>query len=346
MNIILLSLLSSAVSAGEIQVSKRGHITNPVWSPDGKYIAFEVNEYAGNITLHAVQVNQAQPQGVPKTITLNAGQSSFGGSSNAVTAAPVWHPRGMLFFEGSYKGMSNRIYTTTLTSPPRQAFKENVVGGDLSFPTLSVDGNELYFVSDSSGNGDIYKFSLKNWKEASTVVTSDGAEMSPRVRKDGVLAYSKKTNGSEDLFATSGGASTSRVSGNGDQTRPAWSGNNIVYFSSERGNSTWDVYVADESGAKKRLANNVRLPFRAPPALSTDGEWVAYGVEDPTNANKIWLTRVDGSKTISINTPHVACGEPALTSVDGKTYLAYTALPAEGSDWRKLHVIDVSSSVR
>ena len=49
MNIIVLSLLTSTVSAGEIQVSKRGHITNPVWSPDASMF-IEVNEYAGNIT--------------------------------------------------------------------------------------------------------------------------------------------------------------------------------------------------------------------------------------------------------------------------------------------------------
>ena len=70
----------------------------------------------------------------------------------------------------------------------------------------------------------------------------------------------------------------------------------------------WDVAVSGSAGQSKTLAKDVRLPFRAPPALSPDGKWVAYGLESPDKANSIWLTKVDGSKTdCHQNTPQGLC---------------------------------------
>ena len=106
---LLVGVMSIAI-AGDIKVSAPGHASNPVWSKDGTQIAFEINEYSGNISLYAATIENGRSQGVPEAITLNVGSSSFGGSTGMVTAAPVWHPKGMLFFEGSHRGGSNRIY--------------------------------------------------------------------------------------------------------------------------------------------------------------------------------------------------------------------------------------------
>ena len=99
------------------------------------------------------------------------------------------------------------------------------------------------------------------------------------------------------------------VKGAGDQTRPQWVGSSVIYFTSERGGDMWDVAISSGASSSKTLAKDIRLPFRAAPALSPDGKWVAYGLESPDKANSIWLTKVDGSKTVAIKTPHKAlCG--------------------------------------
>ena len=67
--------------------------------------------------------------------------------------------------------------------------------------------------------------------------------------------------------------------------------------------------------------------------------WVS---SEPSKAGSIMVSRLDGSGTKEIDTGLVACGEPSLTEVGGKFFLAFTALPPEGSDWRRLHVIDVT----
>ena len=130
-------------------------------------------------------------------------------------------------------------------------------------------------------------------------------------------------------------------------TKPdRWADESVVYFTNERTNGGWDIAVTAKGQRRKFLAKSVRLPFRAPPALSPDKKWVAYGHEDPAKSSRIWFTRVDGSKTKSYKTGLVAAGEPNLVEKDGRIYLSFTALPAQGSDWRKLHVADVTELIR
>ena len=344
-NTIFLGILTT-VQAGEINVTAKGHANNPVWSADGTKLAFEINAQAGDISIYVANVENAQSSGAPQAISLNVGGSSFGGSGGVVTAAPVWHPQGMLFFEGSHKGGSNRIYVHSFTgAPPRQAVSEAQISGDLSWPAISIDGGELVFVSDSTGKGDIYTFNLRNWKDVIAVTATEFSEMAPRFNGEGEIIYTRKRKEGEDVFLYNGGSSD-WVGGDGDQTRTNWAGSSVVFFSSERGGDLWDVVVSIAPKQKKTLAKNIRLPFRATPAVSPDGQWVAYGVEDTERSGSIWVTKIDGSKSVAIKTKHKACGEPAFTEIEGRIYLAYTALPKEGSDWRQLHVVDVTSQLQ
>lgn len=342
---IFWGILTTAIAqAGEINVTEKGHVNHPVWSADGKKLAFEVNAQAGDISIVFVSMDSGQSSGSPRKITLNVGGSSFGGSTGIVTAAPVWHPHGMLFFEGSHRGGSNRIYFERFTGQPASPIiPETQMPGDLSWPAIGKDG-KMVFVSDNTGKGDIYVRAVNGKIEA--VTATEHSEMAPQFDDSGQIIYTRKRQEGEDVFLYDGSASSDWVGGAGDQTRPNWAGSAVVFFSSERGGDVWDVVVSDSPGKKKTLAKNVRLPFRAPPALSPDEKWVVYGLEHPDKSNSVWATKIDGSKTVSLKTKHKACGEPALTEVNGKIYLAYTALPQEGSDWRQLHVIDVTSELQ
>ena len=89
-------------------------------------LLLRLNAQAGDISIHVATVENAQSSGAPssgffKTLVVLL----LADSSGVVTAAPVWHPQGMLFFEGSHKGGSNRIYVHSFTgAPPRQAVSE------------------------------------------------------------------------------------------------------------------------------------------------------------------------------------------------------------------------------
>ena len=147
------------------------------------------------------------------------------------------------------------------------------------------------------------------------------------------------------MFVLEGANSRPWVGGNGDQSRPVWSGKTILFFSNERGDDQWDIATSSAVGSKTVIAKNIRLPLRAQPALSPDGQWVVYAVSDPEQSHKIFMSKLDGSRTIRVDTGLVAAGEPAVVTSGGQTYLAFTALPKAGSDWRQLHVVDITNQM-
>jgi Tol biopolymer transport system component len=342
---ILLALISPA-SAVEVSVAETGHAYNPTWSPDGGHLAFELNEYEGEVSLYVAKIQSGNPLGMPSRLDVSGGGGGFGGGGS-IAVGPVWHPEGMLLFEGSNAGGTNRLY---FWSPGGQKsselFPTSQIGGDLSWPTVAPDGQRIAFVSDSTGSGDIYVWNRKDGKTVQLVSTPT-SEMAPQYSSDGTtLIYTRKNRGGQDLFTLRGSQSTPRQGGSGDQTRPTWSGSSVVYFTNDRGTDKWDLAVSTEVGQKAVLARDVRLPHRARPALTPDGQWVAYGVMEPGKASKMMFSRLDGSKTVGVDTGMVAVGEPSLVTSGGRTYLAFTGIPFDEAEWRQVHVLDVTDNLR
>ena len=338
-------LMAPRALAGEVSHSGAGHVFNPRWSPDGAWLCFEINDYEGTNDLYVVEMMSGTPKGAPSKAQLPGARSSFSGGGT-VAGAAVWHPQGALIFEGSNAGGTTRLF---LLSPGTQGASELISGsqikGDLSWPAVSPDGTRVVFVSDVSGSGDIHVWD-RSTNSVTRMLTSPFSEMAPAFHGDGQrMAYSRKNRGGEDMFVLEGSNSRPWVGGNGDQSRPNWSGDTIVYFSNERGDNQWDIVTSAAPGQKTVLAQNVRLPLRAQPSLSSDGKWVAYGVSDPEQSRKIFLTKLDGSQTVKIDTGLVAAGEPALVTRDGQTFLAFTALPKAGADWRQLHTVNITNQL-
>ncbi len=343
---LLLGLGASVGVAGaaEVAAPDTGHVQNPVWAPDGSWLAFEVNNMSNSVELFLAEVN-GTAAGSPQALRIPGSSSSFG-TGGYLAASPTWasKPNLMVIFEGSSPGGTMRLYYATPgAGAPNELINSTQIAGNLAAPSMSDNGERFAFVTDATGAGDVYVWELAS-SDMHNTFASDFSEHNPRWNADASkLVFSRKNNGTEDLFTWEGGAKLKPlVGGNGDQTRPIWTGDQVVYFSSERGDGHWDIAVADGSG-RKVVARDVRLPARSAPALSPDGQWVAYGSSEPDKSGQIYLSRVDGSKTVSIDTPHVAVGEPNLVkNAAGRTMLAYTGLPSKGSDWRQLHIEDVT----
>ena len=147
---------------------------NPVWSPDGSKVAFEINGQTGSIVLFVASIDGGKSTGVPEKMGLKVEQTSFGGSTGTVTAAPTWNAANKaLLFEGSHKGGSNRLYMYSFNGQPPYPVPENIISGDLSWPSFSADGTKLLFVSDATGKGDVYTLSLKDWKTKEQITNSE-----------------------------------------------------------------------------------------------------------------------------------------------------------------------------
>ena len=103
------------------------------------------------------------------------------------------------------------------------------------------------------------------------ITASEGPSASTPSRNHRV--QSQKSGWRRPLHSTR--ASTALIGGQGDQTRPIYAGNGVVYFTSERGDGHWDIAVSSGPGKKKVIART-RLPVRASPALAGGGQWVAF----------------------------------------------------------------------
>ncbi|MEQ1566482.1 MAG: hypothetical protein ABMA64_12645 [Myxococcota bacterium] len=338
---------SGVASAGPVRFDGEGHAYHPMWSVDGKYLAFEVNRYAGNIDLYIAAVTgDVAKDGV--RVSLPGGSTPFGGSGQVVVNA-AWHKDGYAVFEGSNQGGQFRIYYRSSTGgSAAELIPTTDLPGDLTFPSVSMDGRAMVFVSDQSGAGDIRIRDTQTGKVTQLTQTAT-AEMFPMFSPDGTkVLFTRKHDGGEDVYEilNSTHAETAVAGGTSDQTRPAYAADGrVVFFDGSRGQDRWDV-VSFTKGTKTTLARDVRLPLRARPALTPDGKWVAFAFNDPTQNGKIVLARVDGSKTVDVPTQFTACGEPSLTVQNGRTLLAFTALPNSGADWRFLYVLDVTDKVQ
>ncbi len=342
-----MALLPLAAEADEVNFEGEGHAYTPVWSLDGKYVAFEVNRYAGDIDLYISQVSGSTSKDGVK-VALPGGSNPFGGSGQVVVN-PVWHKDGIAVFEGSNQGGQFRLY---YHRPGGGAAAELIstteLDGDLTFPSVAPNGSKMAFIADKTGNGDLRTRDTQTNK-LGQLTDSGGAEMFPSFSSDGgKLLFTRKADGAEDVFevAIATGAETSLVQGNGDQTRPAYAKDHVVYFDGSRGEDHWDLVSTSTTGERRTLARDVRLPLRSRPAVSKDGLWASYTLQDPAMGDKVMVVRVDGSKSVEVETPFTACGEPALGQQGDRVVLAFTALPASGSDWRFLSVRDVTDQLK
>ena len=343
----LLAFVSSA-SAAEVGWVGGGHGSNPQWSADGNWLAFEVNNNSDKGDLHVVRVTGGAP-GAPTKVAIPGSSSSFS-AGGSFAAAPVWHPKqSILVFSGANAGGTMRLYFLSASNPaPAEYLNGSQAPGSLAWPAISPDGNMVTFVTSASGAGDVMLFSQQTNKVTLAFPSTKEPENAPTFGPDSKrVVFSRKNYGTEDIFTVAPGetaaAPVKGATGNGDQTRPRMAATSTVYFTAERGEDHWDIGVVPLLGGDRRIvAKDVRLPIRATPTVTPDGTAVLYGSSEPAKDGSIYITKLDGSGTTEVKTGMAAVGEPAVVTAGGKTFLAFTALPSSGSDWRQLHVLDVT----
>lgn len=343
-----LLLLAGPIWAAEVSTTDTGHVQNAQFSTDGKWLAFEMNNMSNTVELWLTRVNGSVP-GQPRQIKIPGTSSAFG-AGGTFAGSPVWAgaPSTMVIFEGSNPGGTMRLYYASPESgAPNEFISVQQVKGNLSSPAISASGQHFAFVSDATGRGDVYVWDLADG-DPKVMFQTNESEHAPTFSADGSqVVFSRKNNGSEDLFRWDGGSTIPPLKGgNGDQTRPVIAGDKVVYFTSERGDGSWDIAVVPLAGGKRTIvARDVRLPSRSAPALTPDGKTVAFVSADNEKSDVVGFVQLDGTNTRTVPTGLWACGEPEIVASDGKLLLAFTALPNAGADWRRLHVLDITGKL-
>lgn len=335
-------LLWTPAVAGTVAAPADGHVYTPAWSVQGDRIAFELNRQQSDIDLYIAEVDGdvAKP---PTKVNL-PGSCSFG-TCDQVVINPTWHKEGSAIFEATNSGGQLRLYFASSNgASASQMLDVAAAPGNLSFPNPSPDGDLLAFVSSETGAGDIYLYERQDGS-VRQLTASPGTESFPQISADSArVLFSRQQGPSQDIYElTIGGAERLVAGGEGDQTRPTYAGERMLFFSS-LGPSGWELQSVTGE-VRSTLASGVRLPLRARPAVSSDGRHVAYTYDDPTKNMFVEVARTDGTGVVQIRTPYVACSDPALTVRDGRTILAYTALPEGDAGWRFLVVQDITGAL-
>jgi Tol biopolymer transport system component/serine/threonine protein kinase len=280
------------------------HDRSPVWSPDGRQIAFVRDAEDGSAIYMA-----PWPSGPERRLVQCSGPIVWPGGSFFTTLS--WSPDGdwLAYADKPSNGESARIARLALatleeeplTSPPRDA------QGDV-YPAVSPDGTQLAFARSATGG-------YGNWDV--WVQGVDGGEPHQltfeRYEDVGGLAWTP--HGAEVLFtvlwpptqhtifrASLGGGEPQRVVGVGQGAgQPSIRGGRMVY----RQQTTYsgDIWRTPGRGASAPDGEPERLIASSGseyhPAYSPDGRRIAFS-SDRSGVGNIWVCDSDGSNPVQL----------------------------------------------
>ncbi|MEO5617538.1 MAG: protein kinase [Candidatus Eisenbacteria bacterium] len=152
---------------------------NPVWSPDGKSLAYSSNENGGAVPV--IHVKAADGSGEPRKVS----------NARNVQAPGAWSPDGstIVFFE--FAGGSWDIGSMRLDAPDAQTMILSSPAVELS-PRLSPDGRWLAYHSTESGRPEVYVRPFPGPGGKWQLSTEGGAE--PRWSRKGTELFYRRAD--------------------------------------------------------------------------------------------------------------------------------------------------------
>lgn len=269
----------------------------PVWSPDGRYMAFyRFNDKEQTL---AIFVTAALGGSERRLYTVK--------SSHKVDALD-WSPDGksLAFCDSASPDQASRIYLLSLdtlevhpvTSPPPGTL------GDAT-PAFSPDGKSLAFVRDTLDVREIYVLPVSGG--APEQITFDHADIqgiawTPDSRE---LIFGSSRQGNESLWRISAQGGTPQrlpIAGAGWAVRPAVSrkGNRLAYTSVSYSSSIFRSSLTPDHKVAKPLEHFISSTgLEEGPQYSPDGKYIVFQ-STRTGYHEIWRANADGSNPIQL----------------------------------------------
>jgi len=302
---------------------------NPVWSPDGRYLAF-CRILKGATGIYIIPALGGAEYRVRNTLWDDQEFDEvfrFGRLS--------WSPDGKLlaYSDRATPREPASIFLLSLDSREVRRLTSTLrFRGDFS-PEFSPDGQTLAFGRDSQGVQSIYAVPVSGGEEQR--LTSDTSQ------KWG-LAWTP--DGSEIVFANVGwlwkvsrrGGNPEKLQFGQDGFQPSIRGNRLVYVHLKFNNNIWRRYLNSSVAASSPDKFITSTRMESGPQFSPDGSKVAFE-STRSGAYEVWLCRSDGSGLMQLTNFNPSVTGTPRWSPDGRQ-IVFDSRPAGNSD---IFVVDV-----
>ena len=202
------------------------------------------------------------------------------------------------------------------TAQPRGSIARLTSGeGNSSRPMVAQHGDRLAFLSDRSGNEDVWVKDLKTGAEKALTATARN-KVSPLLSPDGsevAFGYAPPLPESISLVPFSGGGSKQICSDCGEPRAWLPDGTGLLYQKLSQGESL--IGRLDRSGRTAPLLHSTESALFSP-SVSRDGKWLALIVRTPPNDHRVVIVPLhDGTAApkpdwISVTEPGTWVNKP------------------------------------
>ena len=301
--IFLISIDSGEKLALNVRLPAGHYVSDPVFSPDGKNIAFSCG--SGYLSADVCVVSAAG--GTARVLT----------SQHSNITAMAWTADSRRLVFGTNQTLSG-LHEVSIDGGPVKPVLFN--SENATVVSISRQGNRLAFL--------IYKSDTNIWQKSipvnghatpNRIVVSTRQDSQPEISPDGRrLAFVSDRSGTYEIYVSgvdgSNPVQLTSMKASSDTGTPRWSpdGKLIAFDSRLEGHS--DIFVISaEGGEARRLTTE---PFdNQVPAWSRDGHWI-YFISDRGGAQQIWKVPAAGGAAVQV-TKNVA--NSVVEAEDGKS---------------------------
>ena len=260
---------------------------DPVWSPDGRQIAFVSGTRGQGPRVHVMNADGSERR---RLTTLSLAEER-----------PAWSPDGtQIAFQasGEQNGVADaNIYVTTLSTGETRRLTNHRRPFLDETPSWFPDGERLAIQSDRDGTWSTYVIGLDG--VVKTRLTRPATYHNPKWSPDGsALAFESTRDGRSAVYTVRpDGTRLFKVTdGSVNSGQPNWSpdGKRLV-FSSESRTAAGLFLVRSDGSGLRRLTTTTGGEYGA--SFSPDGKWIAFqGRPDNAQVNeRVYVVRPDGS---------------------------------------------------
>jgi Tol biopolymer transport system component/erythromycin esterase-like protein len=267
---------NSAIKEGETTrlTELTGRANQPVWSPDGKWIAFAQRLENENVEIYVMPLpnpGEIISDDHPQLLRLT--------NNRHIDSEPAWSPDGSKIAFSSNRSLSFHIYTINPDGSGLTQLTNNITASAYrswnTSPRWSPDGTKITFRATRRGNNEIY---VMNADGSSQVNLSNhsASDVDPCWSPDGKqIAFVSDRDGLEEIYIMDvNGVNQTRLTFNDDKdTFPVWSpdGQWIAFYSRRDGN--YEIYIMRPDGSEQtRLTDHYNFdgfPAWEPPKSDT-----------------------------------------------------------------------------